>query len=328
MRRSATGASSNGVTTRKAASLFTGGGPGATLVFKASTPPTMKAPRQKRTVSSRSPERLGDLRTGPARQRQQQRPRPIRLPTVARARKNQKSGALRLARSNRRLSRHDTHPRISANSESQRTSVGQPIGTCLGSSAYSERSAPWQSGDRPNRQSGPRANQLVDLHLIEYGSRWSRYHRWPWRRRPKRSMLVANPQMIGYPPNLPFRLDTNGHWSGLIRKKGQTFDMETGSFYVGVAASHLKRLVLTQIPRRETKAMIRPAGFAIAAVIACSTWQGVRNLSGAGRLRVSQVAVARHDLRRRQPRRPLVSEPVAGPRDDDGLAASSGAVTP
>jgi hypothetical protein len=52
--RSATGASSNGVTTRKAASLFTGTGPGATLVFKASTPPAMKAPRQKRTVSSRT----------------------------------------------------------------------------------------------------------------------------------------------------------------------------------------------------------------------------------------------------------------------------------
>ena len=69
------------------------------------------------------PECLGDLRTGPARQRQQHGPRPIRLPTVARARKSQKSGALRLARSNRRLSRHDTHPRISANSESQRPSV-------------------------------------------------------------------------------------------------------------------------------------------------------------------------------------------------------------
>jgi hypothetical protein len=53
--RSATGASSNGVTTRKAAWLFTGTGPGATFVFKASTPPAMKAPRQKRTVSSRTP---------------------------------------------------------------------------------------------------------------------------------------------------------------------------------------------------------------------------------------------------------------------------------
>jgi len=53
--RSATGASSNGVATRKAASLFTGTGPGTTFAFKASIPPAMKAPRQKRTVSSRTP---------------------------------------------------------------------------------------------------------------------------------------------------------------------------------------------------------------------------------------------------------------------------------
>jgi hypothetical protein len=53
--RSATGASSNGAATRKAASLFTGTGPGATLIFKASTPPAMKALRQKRTVSCRTP---------------------------------------------------------------------------------------------------------------------------------------------------------------------------------------------------------------------------------------------------------------------------------
>ena len=54
-RRSATGASSRGVTTRKAVSLFTGAGPGATLAFRASMPPSIKALRQRRTVSSRTP---------------------------------------------------------------------------------------------------------------------------------------------------------------------------------------------------------------------------------------------------------------------------------
>ena len=53
--RSATGASSRGVTTRKAASLFTGAGPGATLAFNASTPPAAKSLRHSRTVSSRTP---------------------------------------------------------------------------------------------------------------------------------------------------------------------------------------------------------------------------------------------------------------------------------
>jgi len=43
------------VTTRKAASLFTGAGPGATLAFSASTPPRTKSLRHRRTVSSRTP---------------------------------------------------------------------------------------------------------------------------------------------------------------------------------------------------------------------------------------------------------------------------------
>jgi len=53
--RLATGASNNGVTTRKAASLFTGGGPGATLASSASAPLLAKSLRHRRTVSSRTP---------------------------------------------------------------------------------------------------------------------------------------------------------------------------------------------------------------------------------------------------------------------------------
>src|SRR5271166_3156217 len=53
--RSATGASSRGVTTRSAASVFTGAGPGATLAFNASMPPLANALRHRRTVSSRTP---------------------------------------------------------------------------------------------------------------------------------------------------------------------------------------------------------------------------------------------------------------------------------
>ena len=41
--------------TRKAASLFTGDGPGAMLAFSAATPPPAKSLRQSRTVSSRTP---------------------------------------------------------------------------------------------------------------------------------------------------------------------------------------------------------------------------------------------------------------------------------
>ena len=52
--RLATGSSSKGVTTRKAVSLFTGDGPGATLAFKVSIPPRLKSLRHSRTVSSRT----------------------------------------------------------------------------------------------------------------------------------------------------------------------------------------------------------------------------------------------------------------------------------
>src|SRR5580704_16210457 len=55
LRRSATGSSSKGVTTRNAVSLFTGAGPGATLAISAVTPPSAKSLRQRRTVSSRTP---------------------------------------------------------------------------------------------------------------------------------------------------------------------------------------------------------------------------------------------------------------------------------
>src|SRR5829696_10057641 len=55
LRRSATGAASQGETTRNAASLFTGAGPGASVALSASMPPLMKSLRHRRTVSSRTP---------------------------------------------------------------------------------------------------------------------------------------------------------------------------------------------------------------------------------------------------------------------------------
>jgi hypothetical protein len=71
--RLATGSSSNGVTTRKAVSLFTGGGPGATLAFSASMPPPLKSLRHSRTVSSRT---LNASAMRPATDRAYAQPRP------------------------------------------------------------------------------------------------------------------------------------------------------------------------------------------------------------------------------------------------------------
>src|SRR3954467_2112713 len=53
--RSATGADRTSSATARARSALTGAGPGATDVFSASSPPVMKALRQNRTVSSRTP---------------------------------------------------------------------------------------------------------------------------------------------------------------------------------------------------------------------------------------------------------------------------------
>src|SRR4051812_36383937 len=53
--RSATGPDRTSSATARARSALTGAGPGATDVFSASIPPVMKALRQKRTVSSRTP---------------------------------------------------------------------------------------------------------------------------------------------------------------------------------------------------------------------------------------------------------------------------------
>src|SRR4051794_36293164 len=53
--RSATGPDRTSSATARARSALTGAGPGATAVFSASSPPIMKALRQTRTVSSRTP---------------------------------------------------------------------------------------------------------------------------------------------------------------------------------------------------------------------------------------------------------------------------------
>jgi hypothetical protein len=63
-------------------------------------------------------ERLGDPRAGPASQRQQHGTRAVRLAAIARAGQNHQRCSLRLARRERRFSRHVLHLRIGADRES------------------------------------------------------------------------------------------------------------------------------------------------------------------------------------------------------------------
>ena len=116
--RLATGSSSNGVTTRKAVSLFTGGGPGATLAFKRidATAAEIAAPQPHRVLPHA--ERFGDARTGPTRKRQQDCACSVRLAAITRASKGRQGGTLIIARQNRGLAAHAAPLRIDGYSES------------------------------------------------------------------------------------------------------------------------------------------------------------------------------------------------------------------
>ena len=71
LRRSATGASSNGAATLRAASALIGAGSGAGLLSSALTPPRAKSLRHRRTILANA-ECFGNARARPTRKRQQQ----------------------------------------------------------------------------------------------------------------------------------------------------------------------------------------------------------------------------------------------------------------
>ena len=76
-------------------------------------------------------EGLGDPRARPARQGQQERPRPIRLAPIARVAESHELTPLRGACDNRGFARHNPPPKPNQEMESQTASVGHPAETCL-----------------------------------------------------------------------------------------------------------------------------------------------------------------------------------------------------
>jgi hypothetical protein len=117
-----------GSATRKAASLFTGAGPGATAAFSASTPPLMKSLlkslRHSRTASSRTPNASATRAPAPASQRQQHGTGAVRLAAIARAGQNHQRRSLRLVRRERRFSPNVLHLPIAADRESTLHALG------------------------------------------------------------------------------------------------------------------------------------------------------------------------------------------------------------
>lgn len=74
------------------------------------------------------------------------------------------------------------------------------------------------------------------------------------RNRPSANYVVANPQLKGYPQNVPSELEPGKRWTGAVRKRsGKIADLESGRFYVMVSTSHKDRHLLKRIPRAKSK---------------------------------------------------------------------------
>jgi hypothetical protein len=110
--RSATGPDKTSWATSRARSALTGAGPGATDFFSASMPPVMKALRQTRTVSSRTPKA-----------------------TIPRVAQSDQLLPLLFVRRNRGFTRHDPNLKSDQKTGSRPTFVGQPLQTCLAGTA-------------------------------------------------------------------------------------------------------------------------------------------------------------------------------------------------
>jgi hypothetical protein len=99
------------MTTRNAASLFTGAGPGATVALSAAMPPCMKSLRHSRTWSSRTPN-ASAMRGLVKPASVNITARAVGLAAFARVRQRRQSNTLFLGCRERRLSSHVPHLRI------------------------------------------------------------------------------------------------------------------------------------------------------------------------------------------------------------------------
>jgi hypothetical protein len=83
-----------------------------------------------------------------------------------------------------------------------------------------------------NRGDAP--TMIANLILMEMPTWWSRLGR-----QSTRSFIIPNPQLKGYPANIPFDLAPAKSWTGVIRKRQDYIaDLHTGNFYACVYASN------------------------------------------------------------------------------------------
>jgi hypothetical protein len=73
-----------------------------------------------------------------------------------------------------------------------------------------------------------------------------------WQRvrgRPAESFVVPNPNLDGLPLNVPFQLDANKMWTGIMKKNSDFIaDIENGEYYAGVFVTHRDKAIIKKIP--------------------------------------------------------------------------------
>ena len=96
---------------------------------------------------------------------------------------------------------------------------------------------------------GDGSTMVTNMVLLEMTSWWQR-----WRMRPTKSYVIPNPQLKGYPLNVPSDLEPSKRWTGVIRKRSDVIpDLHTGNFYAGNYCSHRNQPYLKRIPKTRTK---------------------------------------------------------------------------
>jgi hypothetical protein len=92
---------------------------------------------------------------------------------------------------------------------------------------------------------GGSATVITTMVLFEITSWWQL-----WRLRPKKSYVIPNPQVKGYPQSVPSDLEPSKRWTGLIRRRPDLkINPRDGNHYVGIYASHRDRPYLMRIPQ-------------------------------------------------------------------------------
>jgi hypothetical protein len=69
-----------------------------------------------------------------------------------------------------------------------------------------------------------------------------------WRRQAKQYWIVTNPQLLGYPQNVPQLLEPAHRWTGVVRSRPDVLpNLRNGDFYIALHTSHRVRPYLQRI---------------------------------------------------------------------------------